>query len=161
MSFLAFDIFQLIKDGIGYAVQAGIRTIFYEICSFIYGLIINIYDVFNALCNAQLLDIEIIKDISQRVGLVLGLIMFFMVSFSFIQMVLDPEKMTDKEMGAANIVKKVLIVIVMFGISPFIFDTLQTVQDNVISNNVLNRILLPNNYDVDSKSFGKVISSSS
>ena len=107
MSFLAFDIFQLIKDGIGYAVQAGIRTIFYEICSFIYGLIINIYDVFNALCNAQLLDIEIIKDISQRVGLVLGLIMFFMVSFSFIQMVLDPEKMTDKEMGAANIVKKV------------------------------------------------------
>ena len=158
MSFLAFDIFQLIKDGIGYAVQAGIRTIFYEICSFIYGLIINIYDVFNALCNAQLLDIEIIKDISQRVGLVLGLIMFFMVSFSFIQMVLDPEKMTDKEMGAANIVKKVLIVIVMFGISPFIFDTLQTVQDNVISNNVLNRILLPNNYDVDSESFGKVIS---
>lgn len=157
MSFLAFDIFQLIKDGIGYAVQAGIRTIFYEICSFIYGLIINIYDVFNALCNAQLLDIEIIKDISQRVGLILGLIMFFIVSFSFIQMVLDPEKMTDKEMGATNIIKKVLIVIVMFGVSPFIFDTLQTVQENIISNNVLNRILLPNNYAVDDESFGKVI----
>ena len=61
--------------------------------------------------------------------------MFFIVSFSFIQMVLDPEKMTDKEMGATNIIKKVLIVIVMFGVSPFIFDTLQTVQENIISNN--------------------------
>lgn len=157
MVYFAFDIFNLIKDGIGSAIQAGIRTIFFEICSVVYGLIISLYDIFLSLCNAQLLDIDIIKDVSQRVGLILGLVMFFMVSFSFIQMVLDPEKMTDKEMGAANILKKVLIVIVLFGISPFIFDTLQTVQKTVISSNVLNRLLLPNNYEVNNEVFGKVI----
>lgn len=158
INFLGYDIFGLIKSGIGTAISAGIRTIFFEICGFVYELIIGIYDVFLALCKAQILDIDIISGIAQRVGLILGLVMFFMVSFSFIQMVLDPDKITDKEKGAVNIVKKVLIVIVMFGMSSFVFDKLQDIQSIVIENGILNRILLPGGYNVNSDDFGKVLS---
>lgn len=157
MNFL-FDVIGLITSGIGSAIQAGIRTIFYEICEFVYGIIINLYDVFIALTKAKLLEIDVIEGIAQRVGLILGIVMFFMVSFSFIQMVLDPDKITDKEKGAVNIVKKVLLVIAMFGISPFIFDILQDIETAVIDDGIINRLLLPVGYNVDSDNFGRALS---
>ena len=54
-----------------------------------------------------------------------------------IKMVLDPDKINDKEMGAASLIKKLVIVIVMLGTSGFVFDALYTVQKLVIENNVI------------------------
>ena len=147
-------------DGIMGGITTALRTLMFWLDTFIYNLIIDLYDIFNKLCTARLLDNTVLNAISQRVGLVLGLIMFFSVVFSFIQMLIDPDKISDKEKGAVSIIKKSLIVIVMLGTSNFVFQSLYKVQSLVIEENVISKLILP--YQVvdssDTDNFGNILS---
>lgn len=142
------------------AIEVGIRTLSFSLSTIIYGLIIKLYDVFEILCNGRLLNNEIMKQLSTRIGLILGLVMFFYIVFSMIQMLLEPDKINDKEMGAGNIAKKLIIVIVLLGFSNFAFDALYRIQKVVIESHALSNILLPYRIEQDGlDSFGKVLSS--
>ena len=65
-----------------------------------------------------------LKEISNRMGIVLGIVMFFYIIFSLIQMLINPDKVNDKEKGAINIVKKVIIVIVLLAVHTSCFEIL-------------------------------------
>ena len=119
------------------------RRLFFLICEGIYGLIIKLYNLFEILCTVRLLNMDIIKSLSQRIGLILGIIMLLRVMFSFIQILIEPDTLTDKEKGAFGIVKRVLFVVIMLAVSTFAFESLFTIQKKVIENNLLGRLLLP------------------
>lgn len=128
---------------IGGAILQGIRTLLFLLCTVIYGLIIRVYDIFNALCSARLLNNEVISNVSQRVGLLLGIIMFLVVSFSFIQILVEPDKLTDKEMGVPALIKKVIIVIILLGFSSYAFTLLSDIQRYVVRSNIIAKVLMP------------------
>lgn len=144
-------------DSIGDIISDGIRTLIYTLSTEIYKLIIWLYDIFLKLCNSRLLDSTVLKIITEKVGLILGIVMLFMVTFSAIQMLLEPEKLTDKEKGIGNIVKKVILVIVMLGISKSAFTALYKIQTIVINSNIISKFLLP--YETDTDNFGGTLSS--
>ena len=149
-------------DGIIGNIYQAIRGMMYTICSLVYKLVILLYNLFDVLCHSRIMDNELVQQISARVGLILGLIMLFYVSFSFIKMLIDPDTITDKEKGAFNIVKKILIVIVLIGITPYLFDFAFDIQNKVLgasdsNSNVISRLLLPEIVDTDN--FGGVFSS--
>ena len=165
MIFLAFNFFKpstwlsSVDNGIMGAITTGLRTLMFWLDTFIYNLIINLYDFFNKLCTARLLDDTALNAISQRVGLILGLVMFFSVVFSFIQMMIDPEKMSDKEKGAFSIIKRALLVIVMLGASNFAFQSLYKMQNLIIQENVISKLILPYQInDNDINNFGNILS---
>ena len=58
------------------------RNLFYWISTLIYQLIKPLYEIFERLSKARILDSEILKTISSRIGLLLGIVMFFIVTFS-------------------------------------------------------------------------------
>lgn len=145
-----------VSDGVVGAVIKGLRSIFYDIISMLYKFIINLYWLFNTLCTGRLLDSEVMQELSKRIGLILGIIMFFYVTLSFIKMLIDPDVISDKTKGAGAIIKKGILVIVMLGVSSFVFDTLYMVQRVVIQSNVISKILLP--YEVNTDDFGGVLS---
>ena len=132
------------------------RSLFYWISSLIYQLIKTLYDIFERLCNSRILDSEVLRIISGRIGLLLGIIMFFMVTFSVIQLMLEPDKLTDKEKGVGNIVKKVLLVIVMLSCSNIAFGAMYGLQKEIIENNIIEKFILP--YNVDDQYFGGILS---
>lgn len=131
------------STGIMGAIMNGLRTIFFWLVTIIYNLIANVYYLFEKLCNARLLSNEVLGEISKRVGLILGLIMFFYVVFSFIQMLIDPEKIENKESGALTIVKKVIIVIVLLGTSSACFELLYGVQRKIIDSQIIPNLIIP------------------
>lgn len=139
---------------IGGIVKA-LRTLFYFLGVQIYKVMIYLYKLFEGLCNGRLLDNVIMNKLATRVGLILGLIMLFYVVISFIQMLIDPDKVTDNSKGAVSVIKKVLIVIVMLGISSFAFDTLYSLQSIIIKNHVISKLVLP--YDIETDKFGNVL----
>lgn len=148
-----------ILSSIGQVIEMGLRAAFYSIGSFVYQAIIYMYNLFEKLCNGRFLDSELLESFSERIGLILGLLMLFIVIFSMIKMVLDPDKITDKEMGASSLIKKLVIVIVMLGTSGFVFDALYTVQKLIIENNVISKLLLPVQLDdKTSENFGAILS---
>lgn len=148
-----------VADGVMGAMEQGIRTLSFSISTIIYKLIINLYNLFESLCTARILDSPLISEVSTRIGLILGLVMFFNVIFSFIKMLIDPNVIEDKEKGAIAIVKKTLIVIVMLGVSNFVFDTLYHVQSIVIKDHIISNLLLPYKISDDNlKNFGSILS---
>lgn len=139
-------------------IAEGIRSVFLWITIFIYELITSLYDIFEKLCKSRILDSEILNTLSQRIGMLLGIMMLFIVSFSVIQMILEPEKLTDKEKGIGNIAKKIILVIFMLGTSTFVFNVLYGIQSTIIDSHIISKFLLPN-YEVNLENFGGVLSS--
>lgn len=150
MAILGFDI--------GILINNIFRTIFYMLDIIIYKLMINIYNVFVMLCSGRLLNSDTIKQLSTRVGTILGVIMMFMVIFSFIQMLINPESISDKEKGIGNIAKKVIIVLVMLGTYTYIFNLLNNIQTALIQSNAIANLLVPSS--VNTENFGGALSGS-
>ena len=141
----------------GKLVVDGLRALSYSLSSLIYELITYIYNIFIRLCNSRVLDSKVLGSISERIGLLLGIITLFMVIISCVQIVLEPDKLTDKEKGVGNIVKKIILVIVMLGISSSAFSALYGIQELLIKSNIIGKFLLP--YEVDEEKFGGTLSS--
>ncbi len=154
ISFLAFDIFGWFKDIPSNLIGIGtnlLRLIFSFIAVKLYEVMISLYNVFDVLCFTRLLDSEALGNLSQRIGLILGLIMLFYVVFAFIKLMVNPDQLTDGSKGAVGIIKKVLIVIVMIGVSSFVFETLFTLQSVIVKNHLITRIVLP--YEVNEEEY--------
>ena len=148
-------------EGIMGSILSGFRTLLFNITSFVYELISNIYNIFDKLCKARMLDNDVIEILAQRIGVVLGLVMFFYVVFSFIQMLVTPEKLADKEKGAIQIVKKAILVIVMLGVSSSLFEIAFGIQKKIIETNVISKLLVPYSIEVNGDSnyqFGNMLS---
>ena len=139
-------------SGIVDLIYPALRTLFYFLTTAFFKLSTQLYN----LCHGRLLDDDTLHIISVRVGAVLGLVMLFYVTISFIQMLVNPDTITDNDKGAVGIVKRVLLVIVMLGFSPFAFKTLFEIQRAVIDSDVITKIVFP--VEVNTDDFGKVLS---
>lgn len=161
MNFLVwYNPFTWVTDLIANAwgiIWSGLDILLYKIATWIYNILIALYDLFDALTKVRLLDSEVISSLAERVGIILGIVMLFLIIFSSIKLMLDPDKISDKEQGIGNIVKKVLIVIVMLGLSTSVFNALYGMQKIIIESNIMGKILLPN--EVDTENFGPVLAS--
>ncbi len=138
------------------AASKALRTVFFSLSTLIYKLVISLYDLFDILCYGRILDNEVLKDLSTRIGYVLGVIMLFFVILSFVNMLLNPDTLSDKNKGAVNIIKKTILAIVMLGVSNYFFQFLYSVQRVVVQNHVVSKLLLP--YEVDTEHFGGALS---
>ena len=125
-----------------FSVSEGVADLFVGLASAVYSVLEKLSQLFFDVSVVQLLDDASISAIYQRVGLILGLFMLFKLTFSFIQMIVDPEQVTDKEKGIGSIIKKILVVILLLGMTPIIFKTGFALQEAIIEDNTIGRIIL-------------------
>lgn len=141
-------------------VVGGIRHLVFYLDEIVYGFIVDLYDIFRYICGIRITNNAIMNELSTRIGWILGLIMFFYISFDFVQILLDPDKISDKDKGPVSIIKKFLIVIVLLGTSRYIFDLMYNFQDIVLNNDngngsIIEKLILP--FKVNTSSFGRAI----
>lgn len=129
-------------DILTHLLESLARNLFFFIDRFIYDAIRYVYNIFLALCNGRILDSDSIMSLFSRIGVILGVVMLFVVSFSVIQLLVNPDAINDAEKGIQNIVKKVIFVIVMLGVSGYVFNILAEVQAIVIERDIIPRLLL-------------------
>lgn len=153
MNFLGLGGF--LEDTVGRAGMSIFRYIFFQIDKAIYELTIALYDIFFRLCNGKILSNSQISSLFGRISVILGMVMLFRVLFSFVQYLVDPDGGNNGK-SMTNVIKRAVLVVVMLGVSTWVFNLLTTVQTAVIQSNAISKILLP--YDVDSASFGTTVS---
>ena len=124
-----------------------IRAFMSFLCKVIYPLIIDLWDLFYALSKTRLFDTDsgIVSVIYSRVGLLLGIIMLFRVIFSLIQMLVNPDVMTDKQKGASSLIQKVIVVVLALALIPTAFDKAFELQEVIIEENVIGKVVLGSN----------------
>lgn len=137
-----------------------VRTILMFLCNVVYSWIITVYELFMAIGSATLLSSEQIQIIYNRVGLILGIIMIFRLMFSFIQYMIDPDKISDKESGVGSLIKKVIVVILALGLTDWVFNKAFEIQDIILEENTIGKVVLgiSTNDDVGMEEFGTLFS---
>lgn len=154
--------FLLILEEIGAAIVQAIRSLMGVFAALLYNFIVDLYNVFMIIARVQILNDDYIQSIYNKVGIILGLFMVFKLSFSLIQSLVSPEKLTDKKNGYGNIIIRSVVSIVLLGITPYLFRVAFDFQDMVVgtrddTTNVIYKLIVSDNSKQKASSFGRTL----
>lgn len=108
----------------------------------VYWFISKLYSLYIVLAQAKIFKEAMYVDIANKVYLIMGVVALFICVYALLQSIINPD--TLKKSGA-DFVKKFLLGIIMIILTPSIFNFLYTLQDSILSDNVIQNILLRNN----------------
>lgn len=128
-------------------VQKSIREFGMFIDKAVYGVVSWLMQLIMDLSNVEIFNESIIDEFASRIYIILGLVMLFKIMISFIQMLINPDKMSDKEQGAGNILKRVVISLALIFLVPSIFDLARQVQGEIIP--IIPKVVLGVNVEGD------------
>ncbi|MDD3187151.1 MAG: hypothetical protein PHD02_01605 [Bacilli bacterium] len=127
------------------SVTTILRTIFFFFDSVVYGLIDQAYWLFSMLSEATIFTADQIADFSNRMYVLLTIIMLFKLAFSFITYVINPDSITDKQKGGGKLIQNIVICIALLASVPMLFNEAYYLQKALFSNNVIQKVLLGDN----------------
>ena len=84
------------------------------------------------LADTQIFSQSVITEFANRIYIILGLVMLFKIIISFIQILINPDKMDDKEQGVGNILMRVVISLLLIVLVPSIFSLARQLQSYII-----------------------------
>ena len=120
-----------------------VRTVSFWIDNIDYGLIPQIYKLFIYLSNINLFDNNnALNQLVSHIYVLLGIFMLFKVSFSLLQYIVDPNSFRDSSKGMGKLVTNVLVALVLLVSVPSIFSVLMWAQEQIISSNVIGKLIL-------------------
>lgn len=129
-------------------ISNAIRWLFSWIDFAIYGFIEVVFQLIIDLSNVEIFSGTTINQFATRIYIILGLVMVFKLMISFIQIIVNPDKMDDKEQGVGNVLKRVAISLALIVMVPSIFDLARQVQNYVIP--IIPKVILGANISPDS-----------
>ncbi|MCI9233271.1 MAG: hypothetical protein HFH08_01585 [Bacilli bacterium] len=112
-----------------------IDEVVYYLIEVIYGLLMDI-------ARATPFNNEIFSDFANRIYVLLGLFMVFKVAFSLIKYIVNPDEFNDKVKGGKKLVINILVVLVLIVVTPMAFDILRDVQETLLEERVMEKIIL-------------------
>lgn len=119
-----------------------LRGLMLSLCEIVYNLISFCFEVFYNLGRANILNNDILDPIFRKIGLIIGIFMIFRVTFAFVQYIVDPNMMTDKNKGAQTVIKKVVIVIILLGSTRYLFKAAFDIQSQILDSQILEKVIL-------------------
>lgn len=115
----------------------GILGVFLLIDNAVYSLISSSFRIFMALASARLLTSEAYTKIANKLYVVIGVLMLFVLSYALIRTIIDPEQASKGDMGGPKILKNIAVAIVGLAVAPVIFNFLYQGQSLILENDVL------------------------
>ena len=135
------------------------------------------YQILFSISRAEFVNSGLLQNIFNRIELVIGIFMLFKLTISVIQGIIDPDKFSDSKKGFSNIIMRTFIALFMFALlvpisipddvvtnsyeekvrdNGILFGILFSLQDRLLNNNVLGKMVLGNDYGF-SETFEKEI----
>ena len=124
---------------IGKIIGEGIIGVLLTLDTFIYNLIGKAFNIFMAIAGARLLSTEAYMAVANKVYLIVGVLMLFVLSYSILRAIIDPDNHTKEELGE-GLVKRIVIAVVGLALVPVIFNMIYQAQGLILDNNILGGI---------------------
>lgn len=125
--------------GFGDVLKEGFIGIILTLDSLIYGLISSSFKVFMAIAGARLLSSEAYFDIANKIYVIVGVLMLFVLSYAILKAIVDPEQTTKGEFGP-KMIKNVVIAVVGLAIAPVLFNFMYQAQGLILEQDVLGKL---------------------
>lgn len=127
-----------------------LRTIFWFVDKIVYWLIDQVYWLFSMLSEATLFTQDQITSFSNRIYVLVSIIMLFKLGFSFITYIVNPDTITDKQKGGGKLISNVVITIALLVSVPAIFNEAYYLQNVIFENKIIDKVMLGNSVEVSS-----------
>ena len=119
-----------------------LRGMFFVIDAVIYGIVGKIYNIFVMITEATFLTPQIITEFTNRVYILISLIMAFRLAFSFVNYVVNPEQLSDKQKGGGKLIINIIVTVGLLASVPLLFNELYYVQGVIIRERIVEKIVL-------------------
>lgn len=139
-------------------IENALRSLCGWLCELIYPLIADSYQLFIDI--GSLLYSDKFSAVYDKISLIIGIFMVFRLTFWLIEMLVNPDSMSDKEKNPGKMIQKVLVAVVLLAITPRIFKLAYNLQYEIVTENVIEKIISVNNADEDESSIGQEIAAS-
>lgn len=132
-------------------------VIFKQIClsidTIIYNAIAWMYSVFMALAGARIFTSDLVNAFVQRMYLIVSIVMLFIVAYSFMNVIINPDNMTKGDASPAKLVTNVVKSLLLIILVPSIFQFAFSFQKAIIDQNVIGKLILGTKRQVDTTNF--------
>ena len=122
--------------------------IIYEILLVIDGIIYNlvdyVYDIFDFLARINLFGEDSYNDIVGRIYIVLGVLMLFVLAYTLLRAIINPEEFSKGETSFANLAKNIVMSLIIIVLLPTIFKAAFNIQNAVLNTYTIEKIVLGN-----------------
>ena len=123
------------------------RKLLIYICVPIYNLIVYMYKIFYSLATTRFLKDDFIQQFSSNIYVLVSAVMLFAFSITILSAIVNPDLLTDNKKGVSALFKRAIIALALMVLVPFAFNELYNIQDSVMSNSLIEKIVVGINYD--------------
>lgn len=106
-------------------------SLYWQICTFFFGITGTLMELIMNLASLDLFKQEIVKEVTTRIYLLLGIIMLFKIAISCVQFLLNPSGGKDGK-GLTDIVKRTAICVLLLAFVPTIFSFAKKAQNVIV-----------------------------
>lgn len=123
---------------LGDVLKKGFIGIILTLDTLIFGLISSAFKVFMAIASARLLSSDAYYAIANKLYLVIGVVMLFVLSYAMLKAIVNPDE--GKKSFGPGLIKRIVIAVIGLAIAPALFNLMYQVQGLVLEHNVLGKI---------------------
>ena len=124
----------------------------------IYDFFCYLYDIFNYLAKLNVFAESDYQAIINRVYIILGLIMLFILAYSLLKAVINPDEFAKGETSFSNLIKNVLISLIIIVILPTAFTVAFNIQNSILNNDVIPKLIFDDyNLNEQDQNTGRLI----
>lgn len=107
--------------------------------SIVFDLIGKAYNIFMAIAGARLLSADAYMKVANKIYVIVGVLMLFVLSYSILRSIIDPDKHLKEELGA-KMVQRIVIAVVGLAMTPVLFNLLYQAQGLILESNILGNL---------------------
>ncbi len=134
---------------IGETVKEAFIGILLAIDGIVFGFIDKLYQAFIILADARILSDDVVQSIIGKISIVFGVLMLFILSYSILMTIINPDGNEKSRMGVGNIIKNIVISIILLALVPALFNFAYKFQNVVLKENVIGKLILGNKLSED------------
>lgn len=108
----------------------------------IYDLICYVYEIFYYLATLNIFTEEHYQGIVSRIYVILGLFMLFVLAYSLLRAIINPDNFAKDEQSFPNLIKNVVISLVIIVLLPTVFSVAFNIQNSVLNNDTIPKVIL-------------------
>lgn len=124
--------------------------------SVIYNFIRYVYEIFITLTKVNLFGVEDYKELVNRIYVILGLIMLFILAYSLLKAVINPDNFAKGELSFPKLIQNVVVSLVIIAFLPTVFELAFNVQNSLLNKGTVSSLILGTNTssnDSDKKTY--------
>lgn len=118
------------------------RKLFIYICVPIYNLIVYMYKIFYSIATTRFLKDDLIQQFSSNIYVLVSAVMLFAFSITILSAIVNPDLLTDNKKGVSALFKRSIIALVLMVLVPFAFNQLYDIQESVMTNSLIEKIVV-------------------